>query len=649
MAEVVDEAKNLTICPKFAAKDAKIKFMKFHTKLNLIKGSQLKVAPFEVEYVDRKPGVSNLKLIRDHIVRYSLCQALDVDQLGETTKARVLIRGSHGHLLNEYGRKLSIYDHINNIRPQTRNSARRIVRYHNYLQDSHYCCCPQFESLCEHETQFNPEVVILNHIESELHPNLIIKLLKEGRTIVIITHLFDPLVSEGCYQEGRWKFCTWARRSGLIFFSNDNGNNYLHPEFFNYMNYTSSYSGQNFNITKTMEINYGDFKHVGLIIQSISRKSNDLDYSDFKIKMEFEELMKFRRVNGFRNSQAVVMSKEATLTDTLPIISKDGGIAIMEVPKETKELSLIKTINGTVHFSKFKRDDLSLWQTIISSKDPLYNNSLIADYFSVNCFKPKDVSLKLKLDDYNRLVSELLIAGVNETTIFWQVSEQLKGTFKWADDPTTPLLAIKSAILDVARIKSGIQGLMQSGANLTYQNVSSAKPPNYGLIEKLSNSIRPTGTVDTDKLLYGAQEPNFKFNNELPKIKSTKSRYLKAMKSNSNQCTLICLYFMLLEVLDITNDIPEECDSNMEETIIEISKQLDEEDQKIIAIISKGTQLQPHQFLSYMQQLFEELSYHYFISKDFQDYHEGSTPGVIITPNHVQLSYQEEESIFLSD
>jgi hypothetical protein len=548
-------------------------FNRFGSSL-VVKGkSGINFKPYNTRNVAEESIVQaplDLVAARRYIVAFTVLTHLGIDNSSKVKNYKIFDFDSRGEVEYFFGANNIVFNNFHNVNANNKATIKRVLNcsYQRHgASFKNFCCnCSGVSGrLCSHFADFKPDFVVMSHPETYITDSTFVNILSSGVPIIYVGHLFSELTDNGEYGQGRWREAIWKRCAGKILFNVLGKKAYFHKEYFNYMRYTHNYSGKYFGITKAIDLDYGSFNHVGLILDPLRSVETDPAYFlDFKNAMSLEELMAFKYDNGWAKEQVVIMDKEATLTDVANVIAKDGGVAFIpsKDDKNVEHPTLLKNIRGTIHFCEFTNKDLSVMGYILGLKNKRYSQSFFSEYFGLHKFSDEEHMFKVSLEKYNSLVSELLISEIDEDALYFHVAQCLKSHFKFTSDPVLPVLLIKSVVIDVTRITAAIKGLQSSSAFKMYRDVYTAK--NFNSIgSKIrdvlfdgNKTIDPQKYMDSDKL-FGITlnskiyMPDFDVIALPPRLAEQQSKW---MAINNKDCATIVTLIALILNLDLEEE-----------------------------------------------------------------------------------------------
>jgi hypothetical protein len=633
-------------------------FDKYHTPLFVKNQAGVDYRPYPLEN-NKEFATAPLDLVaaRKYILAYTILNHLGLEHSRDVKGLSIYDMDSRGDVEYYFGAQNYVYNNFRRITACNRPTVEKVLRnaaHHNNIGRACACggdpktVCSHFEQLVnEHKI----DLLVCSHCDSFITSSMIIWVLSKGIPIIYIGHTFSEMVSGGEFGMGRWREATWKRVNGKILFNVIGRRTYYTPEFFNYMRYTFNYGGEFYGITKTLEFHYGSFEHMGLIIDPFKRQGTSVENIDLPIYMNFDDLISFKYDNCFCNEQVCIMDKNTTLSDMTKVIAQDGSVAFVEATNDKDQLqpTLLKNIRGKIHFAEFSNTDITLFGYITGIKDKRYCKGFFSEYFGLHKFADQEHSFSVSLEKYNAMVSELLVSDIDEDTIYAQVADCLKSHFKFSSDPTLPILLIRSAVIDVARVIASVKGLRMSAAYKLYEDVKKIRDEK-GLMNACWDGLFPGNKkINPKDFLNGSQaeqvfglslnskiyNPDFDVS---PLVGREKETFLRWQKENPDNCAIPVVTLALVHALNLEEQDPFQYSTDeLLATILPSIKNDDAEVANMVELVWKGTQpteKELRQLLSYLLGDFRWIR----ISDDQLDH--GGTTGfsVIFSRGHVDIA-----------
>jgi hypothetical protein len=517
-------------------------------KHGLLKLKQVEARSFE-----------DLGSIRDYVAKYALCNAIGSESLPEgLSSQRISIINPCGGFYRQYANQFDA--HLNYMGYRVNKKSREIK---NLIAAKaghrHYsiCHCIQDGKACPHAEQFKPTIVMSLFGDQCLDEELICHYLHRGTTIIAVTYLFNPLLKEGSYGQGRWQEATWHREKGFLFFDNLR-EVYVQTEVFSKFFYTSTIAGVNFTANKVVEIDLGSFKCVGIVIRPLLSSINARDLSDLSFGGSLEELMAFKEAQHKGDDEIAIMEADLSIAGCQNLISRDGAIvacgrsktnplisfkkALLEDGKELSnewEFELVRNIKGRIHFSKFKRHDMNFLKCLVGLEKSRYGKALLYEYFANHGFNSVDVSFSISLPEYNGLLSDLLIfEKIDVEAVRYIIGTTLTGSLKECSDLSVPLLLMESLIRDATKAKSAVKALA-NGPIMDEATDISAIPEEESIAEEIKQRILPSNEINgpVGSVIAAIDQPS---------VTEEIWRSLDRLQ-NGNNCLAVTLMYLILE------------------------------------------------------------------------------------------------------
>jgi hypothetical protein len=567
-------------------------FMQFKSPLEVSGRTPFNSGLLSIKKIEASSEFSDLSSIRDFCVRYALCNAINSDTLPKgLSRERVAWINPTGGVVRSLMNQMTCHLNYPGIRVSKKSrEIKNMVASLVAGKDLSCCHCSTDTDMCEHMKEFKPTIIVSAHGDMNISHEYVIECLRKGITMVVVTYLFDPIMKEGSYGKGRWTEAKWSRKYGVVSFDNFR-EVYLQQEMFNKFLYTSTIAGTDFTANKVIEVDLGSFKSVGIVIRPLMTKTNASKYEDLQFGLELPELLKFKEANKKTTSEFAIMDYELSLLENTPILSKEHGMVLInkaksnpikefesklmldekgnEKKKEGKEYELIRNVKGRLYFSKFRKTDSKFVDVLLGLDEKHYGKSLLKEYLAYYRYSEVDHSFSISLEEYNKALAALLMyQKIDEEALTRSVSDALRSSFRYAGDPTAPLVLMNSLLIDITRIRSAVKQIPFTRQALEAQSIQQEVPDT--LKEHIKEGVFGLNVVS------GAEGKEWD-TSKYPTIPDEWKRAYQLWGSTDNGCVAKTFLLLLLSLTELEDGQQQEAleEENYLETLTALIEALD--------------------------------------------------------------------------